>query len=315
MTRIDFHSHHEILEILLSLGIIGVLMFLKIPYRMIKISPLPILPYALVFLWLWIGTLSTWFVMPTCLPFLALGLGILERFLPQNSLRTGPEVFPHSKIFKNLQKISSRYSYKILISFFTLTILLFFVIKQALCIFSYPSFPGTVYRRSLDRPGYYETTGMHLANYISELIAHHPSNNITTLQSCLDQAWKMPNPPTLLLISMIRTLDALRSSKQDLSPALSLKICDQLVKQAPHRVDLVLNTILSLPPKQQRDWLDKHKLFLGKDPLFMWLTGLIFMNTPHKESEGLSYLRNALLQQVDRWIPIAKSLKAKIMKG
>ncbi|MHA1558422.1 MAG: hypothetical protein ACTSXG_01245 [Alphaproteobacteria bacterium] len=300
--RLDFHSHHQLLEMLLAQGIIGALLYLLWPIMILKNTDIRNFKMVFFFVCLWFFITSMWFLVPLCIPFIALGFSLIDK----NSKKQIPLPYFLKSHF--------------LIGFISITLLIG-SIMQMCCTFSYPTHIGSLYNHLKkpppELPGCHETTGIQLANYLNTAAFYAKSPNSfykkQRLKKILKNAIALKNPPILLIISIIKTLDEIIfATTDDLEKKklnfLRNKYVKFLLQQAPHRIDLCANHLLSIDNKDALDQIQKYLEKYPSNEIALWLKGLVLFKN-QRTNEALPFLKQALLKNVDKFIPIDKDLK------
>jgi hypothetical protein len=321
LERIDFHSHHQVVEALLATGILGAIIVLLLPAIAVYTTDRDKVIPAFIVFFLYATTSSGWFEMPATLPYIALVYAV---FWPR-------------------QGIWGRVIYsKVLLSFSAMAGILcclggMHVFKVGI---AYPSTNSFVTRTfgtttALSRNsaiGASGPGGVHLAYSLRSLAnesSHFGNANkeiIEDLFELVNAALSIKNPCLSLTLSLLTVAgDAaqekdfpwIRPLHQELLPKWR-PLLERMLNRAPYRTDLLAPyfrwKMKEGKSQEAEEWCNDLLAQNAQDPVALWFKGLLLRDTKGQESAGYGLMKQALDAGVDRVLPVKFELKETILR-
>lgn len=303
--RIDFHSHHQTLELLMSLGIFGALGWLILTVLPLVFCSNQLLVPCTIFSLLFTSITSMWFTLPMHLPFLALAYAaFLKDSAREYMVWKGAKFLP-----------------VILCSFFMIITPMFW--KRAVL------FSGTVNSWISQKIGHAVLTpptlkkeghgeGIHLATYLDMMKSHLRQNSfhddiLETYEICMLAAESVKKPSLMTKIALLNAYSTLFQYDAETDALIQKwhKMVLDVLETTPTRSDLVAPYLsqLALDGEWENFLKIINEIKNPQDLIKLWFLGLMYFHQSHQQ-QGISYMKKALDLGVGRWIPIDQNLEA-----
>lgn len=319
LNRVDFHSHHQVIEALLSTGVMGALIVLLLPTIAVYSSDREKLMAAFAVFFLYATTSSGWFEMPATLPFIALSYAA---FWPKAS-RWKLEI--PSKIMLSLSGVAVVICFSGGMRVFDVGI-------------TYPSANSLITKNfgksppvSCDQarraagPG-----GVHLAHSLRSVVnesAYYEYANkqiVEEIQELVCAARSIKQPTLALTMSLLALIGDLAKEEQfpwvkplreQLLPKWRPMLKAMLIR-APYRTDLLAPyfrwQIEQGNGEAVKEWCEQILIKNPNDPIALWFKGLILKDMPGKMLVGYRFLNRALMCGISRLLPIRPKFQKQI---
>lgn len=320
ITRVDFHSHHILLEALYSIGIMGPLLILLVLVLLIQYTKDRCIHWAGAGCVIWITLNSCWFELVATIPFSALFFASLGRLQKRQAYIDVPRY-----IFSSFMGVA----------FFILGYSGFIVFDVARHNNAAESSLWAAPSLSWASAGFeyhdYARGGLHLSQrisvfmeYISSLIQHQKSPTsfddqwARTLIECAHQQ----ENSTLYLKILVMKLQALlyECVKKDAFPEADHAFSQwekglrDVYAEAPQRTDLWVGFLQELHQRKKipslKFWVN---VFLNKnprDPVALWFKGLSLLGENKETAKAL--LKQAIHERIEAIMPISAAVKKKL---
>jgi hypothetical protein len=322
--RIDFHSHHQVVESILALGIGGGLIALILPALPIFLCKRENLLLTALVCSMWATISSMWFTLMVHLPFLALGLAIM-------SDSPDSELYQGFILFKKKLKAVAHWGFVIFLGSSSLLLIVASYHEWQIAKI-YSSHNGCWFAQKIKyQPGEElvmmqpsHLKGIHMASHLRSTLDYAKAmpNDLDVLEDLLiflGKIQKIPNPNLYLRLSCIEAFSYLaeRNLLDSFLHQEWIKNLNFIQKNYPKRSDLLASFITYCLSKKNfseaQNWIANILRNDSADCIGLWLKGLVLLNKGHL-TEALPYLNQALEEGAEKWIPIAATLKTKILK-
>lgn len=313
LARADFHSHSEVIESIVSIGILGMLLVVLYPAICILTTPKKYLPLAFVFIFGYVLVSTFWFQMPLTLPFFALALGGIA----------GPQ--------KKFRIPLSPGAIQIPIALFTCLLALSWgtwkntVIAHATTDFIVPSQNGGCTLDARYDLGDNALGGKRLAMIYHSKTEEYlkaktfPEAEYEWLRCAIDYYHKQGSSLQLQIVDLLSRSTWAYGGDTKLNTPVIRRLMDswgndleKFLSMHKNRSDLAVpylswqithgNEALALPLIQK---MYQHEPF---DPVALWFLGMSQLNDPNTLSRGIYNMRFALTKGIQNIIPIEKQL-------
>jgi hypothetical protein len=317
--RNPFHSHNELAESLLSLGIAGLLLVWFL-YALFPLTvSLPLLPIGTILgiTSLTLGT--TWFQMPISLPLMGIALGSSAYRLPPPSTAEG--------IAANRSLLASIFLLSALFSFWGAH-QTFWIMQQDIHLKPAPYYEASQKKTcgngliDWDRGGhwliqYFRNTENQIKSRPEQAASFRAFESAEWLQCAVNRQWH--HSPTLRVMAsdLINYSEwAHYDGEAHYIPPYALEgwkeKIDIWMQEVPQRTDLVAPYFLwKLSRNEETDILPLLDSILKRnpeDPVGLWFSGIYFLSQPETFEKGRYLMRHAVTLGITHIIPIDENL-------
>ncbi len=298
--RLDFHCMHFGIEILFSIGVVGLVIYLTlvlVPLVNLKEQPFN----KLLFVVLFAALTSTWFNLVCVWPFLVFGFAALNQ-----------PVFTIKKpyLLATIITMAGLCCGHAALTYWNTAILYPTNQNSWLKRFTY----SNDYPKEKKIKTHYNYNGLHLGHFLLSLTKKTNYLSFQTLEHEFLRLFKVydaKSSPLVLDVAMLHALQYFADNKQ---PFFDLweQAAQAVLQKAPKRTDLVVPFIKELIEQQQ---LVKAKQFIDlihqqnqDNPFGIWLEGIYYIQ--QKEiAKGKKLMQFALSQGIEKWIFIPQKLQ------
>ncbi len=298
--RLDFHCMHFGIEVLFSIGVIGLLIYLAL--ILVPLSNLKEQTFnKLLFVVLLAALTSTWFTLVCVWPFLIFGFAALNRPI---------FVIKRPYLLGIIITMGSLCCGQAALTYWNTAILYPTNQNSWLKRFTY----STNYPDEKKIKTRYNYNGLHLGHFLLSLTKKTNYLSFQTLEHEFLRLFKVydaKSSPLVLDVAMLHALQYFADNKQPLFD-LWEQAAQAILRKAPKRTDLVVPFVKELIEQQQ---LVKAKQFIDlihqqnpDDPFGIWLEGIYYIQQKDME-KGKKLMQIALNQGIEKWIFIPQKLQ------